>query len=107
MVQLDCSDSSVYIFDCIFCNRQATELTERTSTDQAARLKDPLSKANHRWEDLLLGVVNRQRELEHGLLRLGQFQHVLNEVGSLTLAWIQRTHGTLDELKPVFLVTRA
>ena len=78
--------------------RQATELTERTSPDQAARLKDPLSKVNRRWEDLLRGVVDRQRELEHALLRLGQFQHALNEL----LVWIQRTDGTLDELKPVF-----
>ena len=44
------------------------------------------------------GVVDRQRELEHALLRLGQFQHALNEL----LVWIQRTDGTLDELKPVF-----
>ena len=95
MVQLDCS---FYIFDCIFCNRQATELTERTSPDQAARLKDPLSKVNRRWEDLLRGVVNRQRELEHALLRLGQFQHALNEL----LVWIQRTDDTLDKLEPVF-----
>ena len=44
------------------------------------------------------GVVDRQRELEHALLRLGQFQHALNEL----FVWIQRTDGTLDELKPVF-----
>ena len=53
---------------------------------------------NRRWEDLLRGVVDRQRELEHALLRLGQFQHALNEL----LVWIQRTDNTLDELKPVF-----
>ena len=78
--------------------RQAAELTERTSPDQAARLKEPLAKVNRRWEDLLRGVVERQRELEHALLRLGQFQHALNEL----LVWIQRTDTTLDELKPVF-----
>lgn len=79
-------------------SRQASELTERTSPDQAARLKEPLGKVNRRWEDLLRGVVERQRELEHALLRLGQFQHALNEL----LVWIQRTDSTLDELKPVF-----
>lgn len=79
-------------------DRQATELTERTSPDQAARLKEPLAKVNRRWEDLLRGLVDRQRELEHALLRLGQFQHALNEL----LVWIQRTDSTLDELKPVF-----
>ncbi|EFX86426.1 hypothetical protein DAPPUDRAFT_313136 [Daphnia pulex] len=79
-------------------NRQAADLADRTSPDQAARLKEPLAKVNRRWEDLLRGVVDRQRELEHALLRLGQFQHALNEL----LVWIQRTDSTLDELKPVF-----
>jgi dystonin len=78
--------------------RQAADLADRTSPDQAARLKEPLAKVNRRWEDLLRGVVDRQRELEHALLRLGQFQHALNEL----LVWIQRTDNTLDELKPVF-----
>ncbi|XP_046641641.1 dystonin-like isoform X5 [Daphnia pulicaria] len=79
-------------------HRQAADLADRTSPDQAARLKEPLAKVNRRWEDLLRGVVDRQRELEHALLRLGQFQHALNEL----LVWIQRTDSTLDELKPVF-----
>ena len=57
-----------------------------------------MNKVNRRWEDLLRGVVERQRELEHALLRLGQFQHALNEL----LVWIQRTDSTLDDLKPVF-----
>lgn len=61
-------------------------------------MKEPLAKVNRRWEDLLRGVVDRQRELEHALLRLGQFQHALNEL----LVWIERTDSTLDELKPVF-----
>ena len=78
--------------------RQASDLADRTSPDQAARLKEPLAKVNRRWEDLLRGLVDRQRELEHALLRLGQFQHALNEL----LVSIQRTDNNLDELKPVF-----
>ena len=78
--------------------RQASDLADRTSPDQAVRLKEPLAKVNGRWEDLLRGLVDRQRELEHALLRLGQFQHALNEL----LVWIQRTDNNLDELKPVF-----
>lgn len=35
--------------------------------------------------------------LENALLRLGQFQHALNEL----LVWIEKTDATLDELKPV------
>ncbi len=86
------------IFSVKLFYRQAADLADRTSPDQAARLKEPLAKVNRRWEDLLRGVVDRQRELEHALLRLGQFQHALNEL----LVWIQRTDSTLDELKPVF-----
>ncbi|XP_050294628.1 dystonin isoform X28 [Anthonomus grandis grandis] len=78
-------------------NRQAQELTERTSADQAASIKEPLSTVNRRWDDLLRGMVERQRQLENALLRLGQFQHALNEL----LVWISKTDKTLDELKPV------
>ncbi|KAK9887502.1 hypothetical protein WA026_023054 [Henosepilachna vigintioctopunctata] len=78
-------------------NRQAQELTERTSADQASAIKEPLSAVNKRWDDLLRGIVERQRQLENALLRLGQFQHALNEL----LIWIKKTDSTLDELKPV------
>lgn len=78
--------------------RQAQELTERTSPDQAAKIKGPLGQVNRRWEDLLKGIVDRQRELENALLRLGQFQHALNEL----MAWIEKTNKNLDSLKPVF-----
>ena len=77
--------------------RQAQELTERTSADQAAAIKEPLSAVNRRWDELLRGMVERQRQLENALLRLGQFQHALSEL----LVWIDKTDGTLDELKPV------
>jgi dystonin len=57
-----------------------------------------LAQVNRRWDDLLKGIVDRQRELENALLRLGQFQHALNEL----MAWIEKTNKTLDTLKPVF-----
>ena len=53
---------------------------------------------NRRWTDLNKAIVIRQKELEHALLRLGQFQHALNEL----LVWIERTDKTLDALKPVY-----
>lgn len=77
--------------------RQAQELTERTSADQAAAIKEPLSAVNRRWDDLLRAMVERQRQLENALLRLGQFQHALAEL----MVWIERTNKTLDDLKPV------
>lgn len=52
---------------------------------------------NRRWESLLRGMVERQKQLEHALLHLGQFQHALNEL----LVWISKTDSTLDQLKPV------
>ncbi|XP_063975568.1 dystonin isoform X29 [Diachasmimorpha longicaudata] len=77
--------------------RQAAELTERTTSEQAAAIKEPLGAVNRRWDGLLRGVVERQRLLENALLRLGQFQHALDEL----LVWIDRTDHTLDDLKPV------
>lgn len=53
---------------------------------------------NQRWDELLRGVVERQRQLENALLRLGQFQHALQEL----MGWIDATDRTLDrDLKPV------
>merc|ERR1719412_2413610 len=78
--------------------RQADDLTERTSPDQARRIKEPLAEVNKRWTDLNKSIVVRQKELEHALLRLGQFQHALSEL----LVWIERTDKTLDTLKPVY-----
>jgi dystonin len=77
--------------------RQAVELTERTSPEQAASIREPLQTVNKRWESLLRGMVERQKQLEHALLHLGQFQHALNEL----LVWINKTDGTLDTLKPI------
>lgn len=81
-----------------YYHRQAQELTERTSPDQAAKIKGPLAQVNRRWDELLKGIVERQRELENALLRLGQFQHALQEL----MAWIEKTNRSLDSLKPVF-----
>ncbi|XP_045488515.1 dystonin isoform X28 [Pieris rapae] len=78
-------------------NRQAAELTERTSSEQAAAIKQPLTEVNGRWSSLLRGMVERQQQLEKALLRLGQLQHALRDI----LAWIQHTNDTLDTLAPV------
>ncbi|CAG9792786.1 unnamed protein product [Diatraea saccharalis] len=77
--------------------RQAQELTERTSSEQASAIKQPLTEVNARWSALLRGMVERQQQLERALLRLGQLQHALQEL----LSWIQHTTDTLDTLKPV------
>ncbi|KAF8783432.1 Dystonin like protein [Argiope bruennichi] len=79
-------------------NRQAQELMERTSPAQAKSIREPLAQINKRWDDLLKGIVSRQRELENALLRLGQFQHALDEF----MVWMSKTEKTLDDLTPVF-----
>lgn len=87
-----------FIFE--YFNRQAIELTERTSLEQAQAIREPLNNVNRRWENLLRSMVDRQKQLEHALLHLGQFQHALNEL----LVWISRTESTLDQLKPVSII---
>ena len=84
----------------IFFNlsRQAHDLTENTTPQQARAIKEPLADVNRRWDELNKSINNRQKELEQALLRLGQFQHALSEL----LVWIDRTDKTLDSLKPVF-----
>jgi dystonin len=81
-----------------FINRQAHDLTENTTPQQARAIKEPLADVNRRWDELNKGINYRQKELEQALLRLGQFQHALSEL----LVWIDRTDKTLDSLKPVF-----
>ena len=79
-------------------NRQANDLCEHATPQQVRAIKEPLGDVNRRWDDLNKAINNRQKELEQALLRLGQFQHALNEL----LVWIQRTHKTLGTLKPVY-----
>merc|ERR1719242_211238 len=79
-------------------NRQASDLMENATPEQARKIKEPLQNVNQRWDDLNRNCHNRQKELEQALLRLGQFQHALNEL----LVWIERTDKTLDALKPVY-----
>jgi DNA repair exonuclease SbcCD ATPase subunit len=79
-------------------NRLAHDLVENATPEQARAIKEPLGQVNRRWEDLNKGINVRQKELEQALLRLGQFQHALNEL----MEWIRRTDKTLDTLKPVY-----
>ncbi|XP_022692769.1 microtubule-actin cross-linking factor 1-like isoform X2 [Varroa jacobsoni] len=78
-------------------NRQAKELTERTTPDQARPIREALKDINKRWAALNKGIVDRQKELENALLRLGQFQHALNEL----LTWINKTDRQLEDVKIV------
>ena len=71
---------------------------ENATPEQARKIKEPLQNVNQRWDDLNRNCHSRQKELEQALLRLGQFQHALNEL----LIWIDRTDKTLDGLKPVY-----
>merc|ERR1712223_2113290 len=79
-------------------NRRASDLCEYATPQQARAIKEPLSDINRRWDDLNKAISTRQKELENALLRLGQFQHALNEL----LAWIESTNKTVNTLKPVY-----
>lgn len=82
----------------ISTTRQASDLLENATQSQVRAIREPLAEVNLRWDELNKSISNRQKELEQALLRLGQFQHALNEL----LVWIERTDHTLDTLKPVF-----
>lgn len=51
---------------------------------------------NKRWDDLSRGIVDRNNELETALLRLGQFQHALDEL----LEWINKTTSVVRDMDP-------
>uniref|UniRef100_A0ABD2XTK8 Calponin-homology (CH) domain-containing protein n=1 Tax=Trichogramma kaykai TaxID=54128 RepID=A0ABD2XTK8_9HYME len=91
------AETDPYMIKIEALNRQAAELSEKTSSEQAQSIKEPLGAVNRRWEALLKGVVDRQQLLEKALLRLGQFQHALDEL----LHWIDDTSRKLGELRPV------
>ncbi|XP_076359130.1 microtubule-actin cross-linking factor 1, isoforms 6/7-like [Tachypleus tridentatus] len=65
-------------------NRQAQDLMQRTSPDQALSIREPLAEINRRWDELLKGIVERQQSLENAILKLGQFQLALDEL----ISWI-------------------
>ncbi|XP_054153648.1 microtubule-actin cross-linking factor 1-like isoform X2 [Oppia nitens] len=79
-------------------NRAAHELLEDVSPDQARSIRGPVNEINRRWDELLKNINDRQTDLDNALLRLGQFQHALNDF----LQWITKTERTLDEMRPVF-----
>jgi len=79
-------------------NRQAQDLLEDVHPDKARSIRGPINEINRRWDELLKNIVDRSSDLDNALLRLGQFQHALNEF----LAWITKTERTLDEMRPVF-----
>ena len=45
-------------------NRQAHDLIEFATPEQARAIKEPLAQVNRRWEDLNKGINVRQKELE-------------------------------------------
>ena len=78
-------------------NRQLNELSEITSVDQTAAIRNGVNGINKRWEQLKHSMNERQKQLENALLQLGQFEHALNEL----LIWIKKTQATFDQIKIV------
>ncbi|KAI7690143.1 Dystonin, partial [Sarcoptes scabiei] len=74
-------------------NRMAHELLDRVPSHQAKGVRDAVANINRRWNDLLKNIGDRQSDLDKALLKLGQFQHSLNEL----LAWIEKMTKMLDE----------
>lgn len=78
-------------------NRQLNELSEITSVDQTAAIRNGVNGINRRWDTLKQTMNERQKQLEQALLQLGQFEHALNEL----LIWIKKTRATFDQIKIV------
>lgn len=78
-------------------NRQLNELSEITSVDQTAAIRNGVNGINKRWDVLKQTMNERQKQLENALLQLGQFEHALNEL----LIWIKKTQSTFDQIKIV------
>lgn len=76
-------------------NRQLNELSEITSVDQTAQIRNGVNGINKRWDALKQTLNDRQKQLENALLQLGQFEHALNEL----LVWIKKTQNTFDQIK--------
>lgn len=76
-------------------NRQLNELSEITSVDQTALIRNGVNGINKRWDALKQTMNDRQKQLENALLQLGQFEHALNEL----LTWIKKTQSTFDQIK--------
>ncbi|XP_075678400.1 dystonin-like isoform X3 [Dermatophagoides pteronyssinus] len=74
-------------------NRMAHELLDRVPSNQAKGIRESINDINKRWKILLKSIGDRQSDLDNALLKLGQFQHSLNEL----LAWIDKMEKILDE----------
>lgn len=78
-------------------NRQLNELSEITSVDQAAGIRNGVSNINTRWDSLKKAISDRHKALENALLDLGQFEHALKEI----VVWIKKTQDSVDQIKVV------
>jgi len=76
--------------------RQAQELAQSASHQEAETIRQHMLTVTLRWEDLDKMINLRQQNLEKALLHLGQFEHALSEL----MIWIDATDKTLDTLAP-------
>ena len=99
MVQLRDFKSEVdpHMIEIETLNRRAQILLENTSPHQVRAIREPLEDINRRWSELCGNIVDRQNELESALLRLGQFQHALDEM----LQWMAQTEAVVRDIHPV------
>ncbi|KAH7645757.1 microtubule-actin cross-linking factor 1-like protein [Dermatophagoides farinae] len=79
-------------------NRMAHELLDRVPSHQAKGIRDAINDINKRWKNLLKNIGDRKSDLDNALLKLGQFQHSLNEL----LAWIDKIEKILDEGEKIY-----
>ncbi|XP_046365478.2 microtubule-actin cross-linking factor 1-like isoform X10 [Haliotis rufescens] len=77
--------------------QQVNDMVKDSNAEQAAVVKEPLLEVNTRWDTLVAGIGERQRQLQMALLSVGQFDHALDEL----LSWEEKTDKALDAITPV------
>jgi len=90
------NEVDAHVVDIDALNRYAAELMEGTSPQHTRAIREPIEDINRRWDELQKAIVDRHNELERAILRLGQFQHALDEL----LSWIAKAEKTVRDIKP-------
>lgn len=75
------------------CQSKGKHLKGVCHTDDHEWVESKLSELSSLWLHLQSLCVERQQQLDNGLLRLGQFKETLHEL----LAWINEAIGIINE----------
>lgn len=70
-------DCESYLPEIEKLNKLGKELMDNAPKSAQNAIKEPLAEVNRRYQALMDGINNKEKQLENALLRLGQFQSAL------------------------------